>query len=480
MEGERNYQYYINFTTMISFFIMLYFGKSGKAAEILQPDNSLIDKILSYLLAPFNTSYTWGLSHYSWYSSANFIIGWFGSIIFLISGTLSLYFIIRDRQRYLATLWGKIKYSYLIGSALLFTYIYFTTILSKDAGWVEEPTYWYSLLYTTTIILFGIRRIQQKPTGYIIRQTVILTVIQTFFLFLLPFYLYDSVITHIWAPDSYVIKEMFPEGKWSSFGFILFWPLNINNFGTSTFWIWFPFVQTFVILIYIVYKWGKGVYCGWICSCGAMAETLGDEYRTLSPHGAFAKKMDNIGQVVLWFAFIATGFHFAASQISSTNSIFADSLWGIYKLSIDIIFAGVLGLGVYFFMGGRVWCRFGCPLAALMHIYTRFSPYRIMSNKKRCISCNICTKVCHMGIDVMGYANKGIPMNDVECVRCSACVVNCPMQVLTFGDVGSVDLNNKKYRDTYFPLRRDWTSGLPKDDLEKILTEEKEKHPEIY
>jgi hypothetical protein len=29
--------------------------------------------------------------------------------------------------------------------------------------------------------------------------------------------------------------------------------------------------------------------------------------------------------------------------------------------------------GVYFFLSGRVWCRFLCPLAALMHIYTRFS-----------------------------------------------------------------------------------------------------------
>ena len=68
-----------------------------------------------------------------------------------------------------------------------------------------------------------------------------------------------------------------------------------------------------------------------------------------------------------------------------------------------------------------------------MHIYTKFTRYRIFSRKKRCISCNVCTKSCHMGIDVMSYAVRGRPMDDIQCVRCSACVVNCPMDVLAFG-----------------------------------------------
>ncbi len=123
----------------------------------------------------------------------------------------------------------------------------------------------------------------------------------------------------------------------------------------------------------------------------------------------------------------------------------------IYSIVVDVIFAGVLGVGVYFFLSGRVWCRFFCPLAALMHIYTRFSRYRIFSEKKKCISCNICTKVCHMGIDVMNYANKGIPMNDVECVRCSACVVNCPMDCIYFGSLPKKDPDNKLYKTIKLP-----------------------------
>jgi polyferredoxin len=106
-----------------------------------------------------------------------------------------------------------------------------------------------------------------------------------------------------------------------------------------------------------------------------------------------------------------------------------------YKWIVDVFLAGVVGYGVYFWFSGRVWCRFACPLAALMHVYARFSRFGIVADKKKCISCNVCTSVCHQGIDVMSFANKGLTMQDPQCVRCSACVQSCPTGVLEFGQV---------------------------------------------
>ena len=71
-----------------------------------------------------------------------------------------------------------------------------------------------------------------------------------------------------------------------------------------------------------------------------------------------------------------------------------------------------------------------------MHIYARFTKFRIFADKKKCISCNVCTSVCHQGIDIMSFANKGLPMEDPECVRCSACVQSCPTGTLQFGRLG--------------------------------------------
>ena len=476
MEGERGGRWWLELVTLVSFFTMLYFGKAGRALDVFAGRTSPAGRLLAYLTAPFSSSLSWALTGQDWYGSLNFVLGWLGSLVFIVSGLALLAGAWRRRSELFGSTWNRIKYAYFLFVAVFFTAIYFRAELAQEAGWAEGPTFWYSLFYTTTILLFGIRRVQLKPTGYIIAQTATLAFIQTFFLFILPFLLYDGLLVKLFSGNSWLLSELFPSGKWSSFAYILFWPLNINEFGNSVFWTWFPFVQTFGILLLIVYLWGKGAYCGWICSCGAMAETLGDEYRTLAPHGEKAKKLDNIGQVVLWAAIACAALYVPyklALRLGSGSGIpfFSETTWYAYKLLIDVVFAGVLGLGVYFFMGGRIWCRYGCPLAALMHIYTRFSPYRIMCNKHRCISCNICTKVCHMGIDVMGYANRGIPMNDVECVRCSACVVNCPMQVLTFGNIGGPDPDNVRYKDGPTPLTEGWRSGLAKKDIEMLLRE---------
>ncbi|MCP5061734.1 MAG: 4Fe-4S binding protein [Ignavibacteriae bacterium] len=86
-------------------------------------------------------------------------------------------------------------------------------------------------------------------------------------------------------------------GKLDSFGDVVGQLLQ-EIFGLNIYLIRFNFdnYQTFVFIPLIVYKWGKGAYCGWICSCGALAETVGDDYRTLAPHGSKAKKRENIGQ----------------------------------------------------------------------------------------------------------------------------------------------------------------------------------------
>jgi polyferredoxin len=328
-------------------------------------------------------------------------------------------------------------------------------------------------MYSLTIVIFGFRRIAVKPTGYIKRQTFTLMSVQVVLLFILPMLVIPFSGTH-GLLGNWVMENVFPDGSyWRAYGFVLAWPLFIHNLAAgqpALFWLAVGLLQTFLIVPYIVYRWGKGAYCGWICSCGALAETLGDEYRTKAPHGPTAKKWDNAGQVVLWFAVLVTLLALFAGQ---KGSVISDLATDIYAVLVDIVFAGVLGLGVYFFLSGRIWCRVLCPLAALMHIYARFSVFRIFANKKRCISCTICTKVCHMGIDVMNYANKGIPMNDVQCVRCSACVVSCPMQVLTFGRTGTVDIDNEGYKRERVPLTQGWASGLPKKDIEMLLELEK-------
>ena len=79
-----------------------------------------------------------------------------------------------------------------------------------------------------------------------------------------------------------------------------------------------------------------------------------------------------------------------------------------YGLLIGSIFAGVVGVGFYPILGSRVWCRFGCPMAAVLGLQQRFfSRFRITTNGGQCISCGQCSAYCEMGIDVKWYAQRG-------------------------------------------------------------------------
>jgi NosR/NirI family transcriptional regulator, nitrous oxide reductase regulator len=327
------------------------------------------------------------------------------------------------------------------------------SLLHTLAITLAEPGFYYSLVYCLCVGLFGVARIRRRRTPYVTAQTLTLIAFQVVPLFLLP-YLVLPWLGHNGAFDAGFARSaadaLFPAAEgghgreyWRAFGFVLAWPLFLwNVFTGEPLWTWLviSLVQTFVLIPLIVWRWGKGAYCGWVCSCGALAETLGDTQRQKMPHGPLWNRLNLVGQVLLVVCLLmlvlrvlgwsGVGWAGAASGALLSNWTGFD-----YYHLVDIGLAGVVGVGLYFWLSGRVWCRFACPLAALMHVYARFSRFRILADKKKCISCNVCTSVCHQGIDVMAFANQGLPMEDPECVRCSACVQGCPTGVLEFGAV---------------------------------------------
>ena len=348
-----------------------------------------------------------------------------------------------------------------------------TTLPGTVAVSMQSRSFYYTLLYSALILGFGIDRIRRRRTPYVFRQTIALMVVQWIPLFILPEVVLpwagyngafsgggageavgDALFEKYISADEYAV-ELWPENGhprayWRAYGFILAWPLNVYNvFNSSPHWWWIGigFLQTCVLIPWMVYRWGKGAYCGWICSCGALAETMGDRHRHKMPHGPGWNKLNVIGQVFLAVAVAllvvrVVGWVLPGSLFDRGFNVLLEGKldgettagWFLsYKWFVDVLFGGVIGVGFYFKYSGRVWCRFACPLAALMHIYARFTRFRIFAEKKKCISCNVCTSVCHQGIDVMAFANRGLPMEDPQCVRCSACVQSCPTGVLSFG-----------------------------------------------
>jgi polyferredoxin len=310
----------------------------------------------------------------------------------------------------------------------------------------KSPGFWYSFVYTSIVCGISAWVILRQVNPYWrakAKKTIDLyqknKFISIFFVQLIAFFLIPFVFAPIIAGHP-------------------FWPDARDKVASKTAHVYmFPAFQSigmaiylFVIIPIIVYFFGKR-YCSWFCSCGNLAEAVGvTEWGTkwvkeYTPRGEFSKKMEWIQVAVLIFSFIfgavilLDGFHLFQDLFSTPKA----ALQSFQDLTIDFLFGSVLGIGLYPFLGTRIWCRFGCPLAQFMKISGSLtnSKFQIVVNDK-CKGLNLCSSVCPMGIDVASYAHKdkktiegSFGLKEEPCIGCGGCISICPVEALSFKKV---------------------------------------------
>ena len=174
------------------------------------------------------------------------------------------------------------------------------------------------------------------------------------------------------------------------------------------------------------------VFCTWVCGCGGLAETFGDAWRHLAPKGLKSRKWEFMGPVVLVWSIVSL-----AVIIIAFNSAGNNSVWRSYDYIVDFWLVAVIPIGLYPFFGGKVWCRYWCPLAHYMKFLSAwYGKLRIVSNDK-CISCTQCSKYCQVGVDVMDFAKNQKPFDNKNssCIHCGICITVCPVDVLSFDTI---------------------------------------------
>jgi len=311
-------------------------------------------------------------------------------------------------------------------------------------------SFWYTVLYTALMTVFGIQAMKRwgfdrKDRFQIWRYTSLIA-FQWIFFFLVPEFLFQYAVKYQWVGQ--LAKDpVFADQAWRSYGIIYAWPLFLHTFLNSPHQIWVVWgvLLTFGILPLFALFHGKR-YCSWICGCGGLAETFGDRWRHLAPKGRTSVKWEWMNMAVLIAAAAVT----LMALLRDTVELFrtnADTALGWYGLIADLWLVGIIPVTLYPFLGGKVWCRYWCPLAKLMHLYSaafsrfRVSRFAIHSNDK-CIGCGECTRNCQVGIDVMNFALKQEVLNNhgTSCIGCGICVTVCPMDTLSFQPVAGTKL----------------------------------------
>ena len=313
---------------------------------------------------------------------------------------------------------------------------------------MDRPwSFWYTVIYTGLMTVFGIRAMKRwgfdrKDRLQIWRFTSLLSFEWSFF-FIFPEFLFQWAIKYQWVGEQLASNPQFADQAWRSYGIVYAWPLFFYSFFYDPHMIWviWGVTLTFVIIPIFVLFHGKR-YCSWICGCGGLAETFGDRWRHLAPKGKASIKWERMNFWILIIAVIVT----ILMLLKDTVGLFRQPAdWGMqfYRVVADVWLVGILPVTLYPFLGGKVWCRYWCPLAKLMqfmsNFYTRFglSRFQIIANDK-CIACNECSRNCQVGIDVMQYALKQETLDNAtsSCIGCGICVSVCPMDTLSYSAKG--------------------------------------------
>ena len=338
-----------------------------------------------------------------------------------------------------ATNRGWIAWLVLVYLVLFYLVLYFNADYVVNWTFILDPisnalnggdaSQWfvYGFLYCVIMITMAVRMyIKYRHNKYQIVRTTSVLFFQIVFSFLIP-----EIMASLGKPG-YDFKNAFP----LDYDFFFEWNLETltESGGLGIFILVWGVVLTLVIVPVMVYFFGKRWYCSWVCGCGGLAETLGDPYRQHSNKSMKAWKLERwLIHSVLVFSLVMTLVTLYCYFTGAEAFLGINSQWikDTYSFLIGAWFAGVIGTGFYPIFGNRVWCRFGCPLAAYLGFVQRFkSRFRITTNGGQCISCGNCSTYCEQGIDVRAYAQKGENIVRSSCVGCGVCSAVCPRGVL--------------------------------------------------
>ncbi len=117
--------------------------------------------------------------------------------------------------------------------------------------------------------------------------------------------------------------------------------------------------------------------------------------------------------------------------LKTTDVIAQHTYIELYWFAIGNLLYYVIGISLAFFLkDNRAFCKYACPIPAIMKITSRFALIKMKINKSKCTECGTCEKVCPMNIKLLTYKKRNQRILSTECILCNTCKNSCPKQAI--------------------------------------------------
>jgi polyferredoxin len=96
-----------------------------------------------------------------------------------------------------------------------------------------------------------------------------------------------------------------------------------------------------------------------------------------------------------------------------------------WTLLIGVLFGLIVGLN---FFRARFWCRYICPLGALLGVLGKNPALRLVKDETACHDCRLCLPDCQGAAEPQSHGG----WKPSECFYCWNCESKCPTEVISF------------------------------------------------
>ncbi|KAF0106744.1 MAG: iron-sulfur binding protein [Anaerolineaceae bacterium] len=174
-------------------------------------------------------------------------------------------------------------------------------------------------------------------------------------------------------------------------------------------------------------------FCGWMCPLGAIQDFLAAWGRRLSGERNHMRGKASKARFPIHMPAAADKYLRYAKYLILALILVA-SLYAVYPPLYEfcpvravfgfkmttLLWSVLITFIVTSAFVERAWCKYLCPLGALLAIFNKISPLRLVVNHARCNGCGRCDVECSMGI-------QDVPerLRDAECIQCLECLETC-------------------------------------------------------